>query len=89
MKITAHPTGKELVTGYSTTVGRLWITLTTVPISHTVISMFLDSLQSKWLASNLQQMLKWHKLSPPHYRCVTQISSVLEYKPQWQGGTNG
>ena len=50
--ITAPCTAKALETGYSTTVGRLWITLPTVPISHSATSMSSEPLSSTCLASN-------------------------------------
>jgi hypothetical protein len=39
------------------------------------------------LSKDMQQTQMWSKLSPPNYRHLTQISSVLSYKPWCHSGS--
>jgi hypothetical protein len=52
-------------------------------IGGPVISISLDPLTSNWLKSNLRQTPTCSKLSPPCYRHLTTISSMLGNMPRY------
>jgi hypothetical protein len=65
-------------TGCGAAAGRLQIPA--VQMLCPVISIFLDSLRSTWLASDLEWVLIQNKLPTPDYRYLTVILYMLLYK---------
>lgn len=67
---------------------RLLTTLHRVWILCPVISTTLSRLRSTWVASSLQRMSVWSKLSPHGYRHFTPMSAMRWYKARCLGGKN-
>lgn len=78
-----HIAAIGLVSDYTARADRL---LTTLPILCPAISIFLDAFRSNRLATDLQQMSTWNKLSSLGYRHLTPISSLLGCNPWCHGG---
>jgi len=71
----------SLVTGYGNQAGKLWSTLPIVPVLRTTSALFLDTLRSTWLASDLYQTPTRSKLSLQEYSYLTPISPTLGWMP--------
>jgi len=58
-----------------------WEVTATFPAVSPVISLSFNSIRNTWLASDLQQMLTWSKLSVPRYSHFTSFSCMPRYNP--------
>jgi hypothetical protein len=67
---------------------KIWTTFPRVLISSRAIYIFLEPLRNTQLSKDMQQTQMWSKLSPPDYRHLTLISSMMRYKPWCHSGSN-